>query len=106
MKTNFDKYQIFQGLSCCAEFFCDGCPYKKYDDDYTYKIRCIHMLIEDLHEYMKSEDSLNPARPITIDELKVDLRNIKIADDDDTAEVPAIGGNYITVEDLNNGIQK
>lgn len=55
MKTNFDKYQIFQGLSCCAEFFCDDCPYKIYDDDYTYKIRCIHMLIEDLHEYMKKE---------------------------------------------------
>ena len=103
MKTNFDKYQIFQGLSCCAEFFCDGCPYKKYEHD-LYKIQCIHMLIEDLHEYMKSEESLNPTRPVTIDELKVYLRNIKIADDDDTTEVPAIGGNYITTEDLNNGI--
>ena len=54
MKTNFDKYQIFQGLSCCAEFFCDGCPYKIYEDD-IYKIQCIHILIEDLHEYMKKQ---------------------------------------------------
>jgi hypothetical protein len=52
---------------------------------------------------MKSEEPLNPARPITIDELKVYLRNIKI-EDDDIVEVPAIGGNYITTEDLNNGI--
>lgn len=51
-KKKMDKYQIFQGLSCCSKFFCDGCPYKIYEDD-LYKIQCIHILIEDLHNYMK-----------------------------------------------------
>ena len=52
MKTNFDKYQIFQGLSCCTEFLCDECPYQIFEHE-EYKMRCIHKLIEDLAKYSK-----------------------------------------------------
>lgn len=57
-----NKEQVFQGLNCCREFFCDDCPYKIYGSD-TYKMPCIRMLIEDLADYSKEIEQQNIKRP-------------------------------------------
>ena len=52
---NFTKAQTLEALDACNEFECGRCPYQIYDSD-DYKLRCIHMLIENLHEIMFKED--------------------------------------------------
>lgn len=47
------KNEVLKGLECCKEYLCDECPYQKYDH-IEYKLRCIHKLIADLAELMKS----------------------------------------------------
>ena len=49
-----NKEQILLALKCCSEFYCDDCPYQKYDD-YDYKLKCIHKFIVDLEKFMKEE---------------------------------------------------
>lgn len=50
-----DKWTILDGLSHCADFMCDGCPYQKYDH-YFYKLKCIHKLIDDLNKLLNLEE--------------------------------------------------
>lgn len=41
------KEEALKGLSCCADFKCDECPYKIYSH-IDYKFRCNYKLIFDL----------------------------------------------------------
>ena len=50
----FTKAETLEALDACNEFECGRCPYQKYDSD-EYKLRCIHMLITNLHEIMFKE---------------------------------------------------
>lgn len=48
--------EVEKGLKCCDEFFCDTCPYHKYDSR-DYSLRCVHMLIRDINKlYFGRED--------------------------------------------------
>ena len=42
------KDKALKGLSSCAEFLCNECPYKEYDHP-EFLLQCIHKLIEDLN---------------------------------------------------------
>ena len=44
-----ERNEVLKALTCCNEFLCGDCPYKAWDSD-EYKLRCIHMLISDLHQ--------------------------------------------------------
>ena len=55
MTSGFTKVQILEGLDACEDFECGRCPYKKYDN-HDYMLRCVHMLISDLHDLMFEED--------------------------------------------------
>jgi hypothetical protein len=43
------KEEILKGLKCCVDYECSECPYQKFDH-VDYKLRCMHMLIVDLHK--------------------------------------------------------
>ena len=45
------------GLKCCEEYYCGGCPYKTYDNDSRYPIRCIHKMIQDVWKYYFYKDN-------------------------------------------------
>lgn len=45
------KEEVKQGLKCCAEYCCGECPYKIYDTDSRYPIRCMHKMIRDVWKY-------------------------------------------------------
>lgn len=45
------KEEVKHGLKCCAEYCCDECPYKIYDTDSRYPIRCMHKMILDVWKY-------------------------------------------------------
>ena len=45
------KEETKQGLKCCAEYYCGECPYKIYDGNPQYPIRCIHKIIRDVWKY-------------------------------------------------------
>ena len=47
-----DYEKVLGALKSCNEFLCSECPYARWDD-YDYKLRCIHMLINDLTEVVK-----------------------------------------------------
>ena len=55
-RGNFTKAQTLEALNACNEFECGRCPYQIYDSD-EYKLRCINMLIESLHEIIFKEDN-------------------------------------------------
>lgn len=40
--------KIEQSIGCCAEFCCDECTYKQYDDREQYTMRCIYLLMQDI----------------------------------------------------------
>lgn len=52
---NFTKAETLEALDACEDFECGRCPYKKYDN-HDYMLRCVHMLISDLHDLMFEED--------------------------------------------------
>ena len=47
-----DKEKIIEALAACSEFCCGECPYQHLDNE-TYKMRCIHTLIQDAYELIK-----------------------------------------------------
>ena len=47
-----NKKEVLHALDCCNEFLCEECLYRKWDSD-EYKLRCIHMLINDLTKVIK-----------------------------------------------------
>ena len=52
-----DIEKIMQALAACSEFCCGECPYQ-YLDDKTYKMRCIHALIQDVHKLLIGGESI------------------------------------------------
>ena len=51
-KPNNKITNIMEALKACSEFCCGECPYQHLDDD-TYKMRCIHALIQDVYKLLK-----------------------------------------------------
>ena len=47
-----DKETIMKGIAACSEFCCGECPYQ-YLEHHEYKMRCIHTLMQDIHELLK-----------------------------------------------------
>ena len=47
------RSKAIKGLKCCAEFLCGECPYAEYDH-IEYKLRCSHMMHQDLLEVLSS----------------------------------------------------
>lgn len=41
--------EIKFSVACCNNFLCNECYYQKYDSD-TYKLRCIHLLVQDVNK--------------------------------------------------------
>ena len=50
-----NKEQILLALKCCSEFYCDDCPYQKYDDC-GYTLKCIHKFTTDLYDFLRKEE--------------------------------------------------
>ena len=48
-----DRDKLFKGVECCANFLCGECPYGELQHK-TYKERCMHQMLEDLNEWIKS----------------------------------------------------
>ena len=55
MAYGFTKEETLKALQACHDFCCGECPYQKYDS-YEYKLRCIHILIDNLYELIFKED--------------------------------------------------
>lgn len=55
---SMQKDKIIKALAACSEFCCGECPYQYLDHD-EYKLRCIHTLIEDVHELINAGIILN-----------------------------------------------
>lgn len=51
------KEKIIKALAACNEFYCEECPYQ-YLDDETYKMRCIHTLIQDVYKLLMEGESI------------------------------------------------
>lgn len=49
-----DKEKILLALKCCSEFYCDDCPYQKYESK-DYPLRCIHKFTVDLYDFLRKE---------------------------------------------------
>ena len=47
-----DEEDILKGIECCAEYMCGECPYQRFEHK-DYKMRCIHMLMEDIATWVK-----------------------------------------------------
>lgn len=43
---------VKKGLECCVDYLCGECPYEKYDIK-DKPLRCVHVLLEDLHKMIK-----------------------------------------------------
>ena len=46
------KETIMKGLECCVDFYCEDCPYKQFDDNANYSMKCVHRLQVDLYKYL------------------------------------------------------
>ena len=49
-----NKDKILLALKCCSEFYCDDCPYQKYESK-DYPLRCIHKFTVDLYDFLRKE---------------------------------------------------
>lgn len=47
-----NEEDILKGIECCAEYLCGECPYRRFEH-IDYKMRCIHMLMEDIATWVK-----------------------------------------------------
>ena len=48
------KEEILKAVRACDGFYCNLCPYKKYEDD-DYILKCIHALMRDIYKLLKDE---------------------------------------------------
>ena len=49
-----NKTKLKQAIAACAEFECSVCPYKHLEHHH-YKLRCIHTLMQDIHQEMEKQ---------------------------------------------------
>lgn len=64
------RSKALKGLKCCAEYLCGECPYKEFEH-IEYKLRCIHMLINDLEEVNRPMKTIEEKLP-QVDESELE----------------------------------